>query len=213
MKISKLIAGLVLGALVALVGLFASNTIKLNGSLGALAAMAVIAPVASKLPTLAQIEKEEKEIADRAAKLKESKAAVLKAETDKVAGVLDSFPAQLSKIMGRPVDMKEAISLAGQRLRGTFGSLTARTSTPGGNPLDKGKRLTDEQKDAVRADMLKRAGDLKAGRTPEQMTVIAARHGISAQTLDTYKPTAEQVAALPGDKEVPATAIAKAATA
>lgn len=150
------------------------------------------------ITTLAALQQEEQAAAAHALAIANRKAEILKKETDNVASVIDSFPAQLSKIMGRPVDMKEAISLASQRLRGTFGSLTS------GAAGDRGKRLDDTTKAAIRAQLLAHCAALKAGTTPEPLSAIAVRHGIQTQTLDTYKPTAEQVAALPGANEVPA---------
>lgn len=150
------------------------------------------------ITTLAALQQEEQAAAAHALAIANRKAEILKKETDNVASVIDSFPAQLSKIMGRPVDMKEAINLAGQRLRGTFGSLTS------GSAGDRGKRLDDVTKAAIRARLLAHCAALKAGTTPEPLSTIAAAYGIQTQTLDTYKPTAEQVAALPGANEVPA---------
>lgn len=221
LNISQIVAVVILGALVA-IGLYTVNvTLGLSTAFGVAglvyslsanpAGLCLNAIAGVKPMSLAQIDAEQAKLDARAAELKAQREAVAKEEIDKVAAELDSFPASLSKIMKRPVDMKEAVSLLGQRLRGTFGSLAVRT--PGGDSALKGKRLDDATKDKIRAELLAHCAALKEGKTPEPLSAIAARHDIQTQTLDTYKPTAAEVAALPGDKEVPASRMQAAATA
>lgn len=127
------------------------------------------------------------------------------AEANKVTEIIKSFPNQLKTVLGREVSVEDMTNMI--RHVAKNGSLSV--STPG----DKGKRLSDGEKAAIRADLLAHCGALKAGTNPEPLSVIAARHGIQTQTLDTYKPTAEQVAALPGTAEVPASRMFQPAAA
>ncbi len=148
--------------------------------------------------TLASLNTEEQALQQKLAEIAAKKVEVRKTEMDKLTAHIDALPAGFSVVLGRPVEVSEIVSLINQRVKGTLGSLVSATSG------DKGKRLSDETKVLIRADLLKHCGALKQGLTPEPLSVIAQRHGIQAQTLDTYKPTAAQVAALPGMVTVPA---------
>ncbi len=156
------------------------------------------AAIAASVVTLASLNTEEQALQAQLAAIAAKKVEVRKTETDKLTAHIDALPAGFSVVLGRPVEVAEVMSLIAQRVKGTLGSLVSATSG------DKGKRLSDEAKTLIRADLLKHCGALKQGLTPEPLSVIATRHGIQPQTLDTYKPTPAQVAALPGDKEVPA---------
>ncbi len=114
-------------------------------------------------------------------------------QLNEVGVALDDFLPSMSKILGREINMGELAAFARQRAAGTLGKLVSASSVPGGNPADKGKRLSDETKAAVRADLLARGVALRTGKAAEQLTVIAVRHGIATQTLDGYKPTSEQI--------------------
>ncbi len=127
------------------------------------------------------------------------------AEANKVTEVILTFPTQLKTILGREVSTEDMVNMI--RHIAKNGSLSI--STPG----DKGKRLSDAEKAAIRADLLKHCAALKAGTTPEPLSVIAARAGIQTQTLDTYKPTKAEVDALPGTAEVPASRMQAVAAA
>jgi predicted RNA-binding protein YlqC (UPF0109 family) len=112
--------------------------------------------------------------------------------TNKVAIELDTFPKTLGKILGREVSIADAINFMKQRERGTFGTVAPATA---GSSESRSFRLTDESKIALRQDMLQRALDLKAGKTPVQVSTLAVKYGTTAATIGNYKPSNEEVAA------------------
>lgn len=213
LNIRQLVAMVILGALVAL-GLYTVNT-----ELGLMTAISVAGLVhylgmaspshvlgfaaSAKAMTAAAIAAKRAELEAQLAGLEAAEAAAKTEEANKVSEAIKAFPGQLAKILGREVSLADMANMI--RYLDKNGTLDKSQVLGGsGESGDRGKRLSDETKAAIRKELLAHCAALKAGTTPEPLSTIAERHGIQSQTLDTYKPTAEKVAALPGDKEVPA---------
>lgn len=137
----------------------------------------------------AEIEAEMKAIAERGVALETA----AKERQEKTAKALNAvvltFPQQLGKVLGREVSMADCANMVRAANAGklSFNS-TADTA-------DRGKRLTDEQKASIKAAFLARALAVRDGKTPEQVSLIAARHDVIVNTAHKYRPTADEIAA------------------
>ncbi len=151
---------------------------------------------------LAALDKEELALQAQLAAIKQKRETAAAEQANKVGEVIASFPNQLKKILGREVSFADMINLIKQKEKGTLGHVA--------DTIDRTKRLTDEQKTNLRAALMTRAINLKTSQAAEQMSAIAARFGVTAQTVDNYKPTAEQVQAELDKLTAPATEAAPA---
>lgn len=129
----------------------------------------------------------------------------IKADTEvKVKAEVESSMKRIAAILGRTeFNLGDYLPVVNAMKAGK--SLFASNAATGDRT-----KLTDPEKDQVRAAMLERARAIKAGETPKPISAICAELGISTQTPKTYLPTKAQVDLLPGTVEVPATAYAAA---
>jgi len=98
---------------------------------------------------------------------------------------IEGYRAKLSKVLKREVSLADFANMVRAAAKGTLGFNSSESENVG----NRGNRLADADKPKLKADMLKRAVDLKLGRVPEQVSVIAARYNVGDQTAAKYKPT------------------------
>lgn len=145
-----------------------------------------------KLITLADIQAQRAKMEADIAALQQQENEVKERTVKLVADVLDKALTDIRAVAGDDVNMAQVAVFAKAHSKGEFTSLTSTTGTAMG---DRGKRLTDEQRKALRQDLLNRALNLKAGKQAEQQSQIMERHGVSTSTADKYKPSEAEIAA------------------
>lgn len=153
----------------------------------------------SKVINVAALSKEEEQLQARLAQIKQEKQNAEHEQMQKVGEVIKSFPAQISKILGRDVTLGEVASFVKTELRGAVGSLTNT------NTGDRSRRLSPVERENLRQAMLDRALNLKAGKSAEQQSAIALRFKTSVATVGKYAPTTEEIANGKLSVETPAT--------
>lgn len=137
-----------------------------------------------------EIEAEMKAIAERGVALETA----AKERQEKTAKALNAvvltFPQQLGKVLGREVSMADCANMVRAANAGKLGFNSTSASD-----ADRGKRLTDAQKASIKAAFLAREIAKRDGKTPEQVSLIAARHDVIVNTAHKYRPTADEIAA------------------
>lgn len=111
-------------------------------------------------------------------------------ELNKAGDAIKLFPKEISKILGRNIGFDEFVSMVKATAAGTLGKLANISASTG----DRGRRLNDEEKVKLRAELLSWAVAKEMGKARKQLSVIATEFKVTGQTLDTYKPTKEQLA-------------------
>ena len=106
--------------------------------------------------------------------------------SEHIGKVSESLPKQMSKILGREINLGECLSLIKRHIDGK----SLFSTDAGGN---RGKRLTEAEDRECRELMLKRAVDLKHNRTAMQVSAIAAKFDTSINTVNTRAPSAAEL--------------------
>jgi hypothetical protein len=144
------------------------------------------------VPTMASIIAAREAIAQQQAALDAQEVAVKENTLTRIREICDQALIDVKAVYGETANMG---LLAGWMKTHAAGNLVSLSTGSSGANGDKGKRLSDEQKLALRNDLLKRALALKAGGTAEQLSVIQARYDVSSSTADNYKPSEAEIAA------------------
>jgi hypothetical protein len=150
--------------------------------------------MASILAARAALAERENQIAQEKANIKAQEEQVHQNTLNGIKEILDRALVEAKALYGETANMGLLAGWAKTHAAGNLVALSGRTVGTGDN-ADKGKRLSDEQKLALRGDLLKRALALKNGQSAEQMTAIMARYDVSSSTADNYKPTDAEIAA------------------
>ncbi len=93
--------------------------------------------------------------------------------TKRIIDLLDTLPAQIAAITGKPHSIAEIADMLHQRAKGTFGKVST--------PTDRTKRLSVEEQSKITA--------MLAERVTSKTTIraIAKAFGTSAQTINAYE--------------------------
>jgi hypothetical protein len=158
-----------------------------------------MATKAAKSINLATLDTEEQAIQNRLKEIAAARETAKQETAEKIKLEISASAERIGKILGKTFTIAELANVATAVAKDK--PLFAVQSSGG----DK-TRLTEEEKVAVRADMLARAASLKLGQTPTPLSELATKHGITAQTLANYKPLKSQVDALPGTVAISVTA-------
>jgi hypothetical protein len=116
----------------------------------------------------------------------EAKAAIAEKKVGEFALVgqkLETFPGQLEKVLGRPVSKEDALNMFKQWVNGKLGTEPKTVDVNANRSF----RLSDENKVALKARMLKRAIAIAKGEPAEQVSAIADAFGTTYQTVMKYK--------------------------
>lgn len=123
----------------------------------------------------------------------------------KLGEYLDEIPGKIAKIIGQEsVSFADIRGFLNQREKGTLGSLVRVQSG------DTTKRLTDEERKNLTADMLARAVLGKQGKPRVQISELAAKYGCSVATVNGYAPSEDELKAEMAKLAAPAAAPAQA---
>lgn len=115
-----------------------------------------------------------------------AQAAIAEKKVEQLAEVsakLETFPGQLEKILGRSVSKEDALNMFKQFVNGKLGTEPKVTDVNANRSF----RLSDENKVALKARMLKRAIAIAKGEPAEQVSAIAEAFGTTYQTVMKYK--------------------------
>lgn len=133
--------------------------------------------------TAAELEAEMVAIQERQKLILDHKQKAKDAEVNALKAVVDSFPNQLSKVLGRPVTIQDAANMISAHVKGKLGY-----NSTSGDHSSKGNRLAEDKKPLVKAKMLLRAALIKAGKPAPQMSDLETEFGVGGQTLYEYAP-------------------------